>query len=160
MSAVFLLGADSRYTDSSGHGFEPFVDRRRADRFKAPTLLTDRQPTQAPWVDSVIERLIDLTSLQSNWDSYGASAPSMSAALALIEILAQTTSAETPVPAIVPSPHGHFQAEWHENGVDLEVEVVSPTHVDVYFAKDRVQWHDVLRSDLSPLVKALDELVA
>lgn len=154
MNAVFKLGADL-----PNHGFEPFVERRRLSRYKAPTMLVDRDSMRAPWFDDVIERLMELTSLQSNWDSYGASTPTASAALALIEILAQTTSAETPAPAIVPSPHGHFQAEWHENGVDLEVEVVSPTHVDVYFSKDRVQWHDVLRSDMSSLVKALDDLV-
>jgi len=42
-----------------------------------------------------------------------------------MDVLRYVMTAETPSPFVAPTPEGHFQAEWHLNGVDLEVEVVA-----------------------------------
>jgi hypothetical protein len=134
------------------------MDRPRLRRDVTPQLLTDRVSVAAPWLNEVFGRLNELINLPEDWDSYGAKSPSRTAADAIMEILTTTTSSQTPAPTIVPSPHGHFQAEWHVNGVDLEVEVLSPGHIDVFFSSNRTRWSNVLKSDLSLLVAAIDQL--
>lgn len=158
MNAIVKTLDDWSTTDST-IGYARVVDRRRAaPRLRAPTLLVESEPKYAPWLDEVMAQMEELVRLPEDWDTYGASAPSRAAANALFEVLLQTTSVSTPCPAIVPSPAGHFQAEWHENGVDLEVEVISPSHIDVCFGSDHAQWNRVLRSDLKALVDAIDQL--
>jgi hypothetical protein len=108
------------------------------------------------WQLKVIQRLSDLLSLQANWDSYGARPPSASSAIALFTVLQSVMNANTPAPSIVPSPLGHFQAEWHRNGVDLEVEVITPTKIMVSFddAKNP-PWEVELDVDFTRLVEAV-----
>jgi hypothetical protein len=43
-------------------------------------------------------------------------------------------------------------------GIDLEVEVVDASHVEVTYADAQRRWHRVLKHDLTELVRALDKL--
>ncbi|MGO8859080.1 MAG: hypothetical protein ACLQO1_25790 [Steroidobacteraceae bacterium] len=116
--------------------------------------------TAAPlaWQHKVINRLAELTTLKENWDSYGARRPAASSAIALFNVLTAVMDIETPAPSVVPSPLGHFQAEWHRNGVDLEVEVITPTKIAVSFsdASDPTRdWDEELDVDFTRLVEAI-----
>jgi len=124
----------------------------------APALLTDQERQYAPWLADVAAGIDELLGLEANWDSYGAITPTRVAAGALLEILIEVTSPNTPRPVIVPSPAGHFQAEWHENGIDLEIEVISRTQIDVLFESAADSWNLVFKGDLSLLVEAVDQL--
>jgi hypothetical protein len=99
--------------------------------------------------DSVVSRLNELLRLEDNWDSYGASQPSEASAVQLFNVLHSVTTPNTPAPAIVPSPHGHFQAEWHRNGADLEVEVVTPTKILVSYSDATTAWDEELSFDVT-----------
>jgi len=78
----------------------------------------------------------------------------------MLDILTAVLRNDTEAPAVVPSAGGHLQAEWHTNGVDLEVEVLSPTSVAVYYRDQNGQWDQLLSRDLKSLVEAIDRLSA
>jgi hypothetical protein len=107
------------------------------------------------WQHKVVSRLLDLIGLQDNWDSYGASRPSATSAIELVNVLGAVMAIDTPAPSIVPSPHGHFQAEWHVHGVDLEVEVIGPTRILVSFSDAHESWDREVGIDFTHLVQAV-----
>lgn len=110
------------------------------------------------WQEVVSDRLVDLLQLPENWDSYGARAPRWDAANNLVAVLASIMQRKTPSPSIVPSAEGHFQAEWHRNGIDLEVEVVAPTKILVSYTDSQDEWEDELDFDFTRLVSAVKKL--
>lgn len=123
--------------------------------------VVSREPASAgtisipAWQGKVMNRLRDLVCLRDNWDSYGASRPSINSAVDLVSVLGAVMAVDTPAPSIVPSPLGHFQAEWHRNGVDLEVEVVSPTKILVSYSDAINCWDRELKFDFTLLVQAV-----
>ena len=60
----------------------------------------------------------------------------------------------TPAPQLVPTPSGGIQAEWHENGIDLEIETLSSTRFAFYFEDlESGEIEDgVIEADLTPLM--------
>lgn len=80
-----------------------------------------------PAVADVVISLARLSDLDEDWDGYGA----REIDIAAIETAANFVSAEVPDdlanPAVVPTSRGGVQIEWHECGVDLEVQFDSPT---------------------------------
>jgi hypothetical protein len=116
---------------------------------KAPTPAACRTPA---WRRDVLVRLLELTQLKDNWDSYGARRPRVESAAALLAVLNSIMDPETVPPIIVPTPDGHFQAEWHRNKCDLEIEVIDPTRIVVMFTADDVHWEEELSVDFTRLI--------
>ena len=115
------------------------------------------------WRDEVVQKLMYLLSFRPGWDSYESVAPSQDAATDMFAVLTSTMSPHAPSPAIVPSSHGHFQAEWHTPFADLEVEVLSSAQVVASYANRRtgVQWDDRAFSvDLREIARAIAEVAA
>src|SRR5258707_74644 len=110
---------------------------------------------QPQWQPEVMHRLYNLLKLRANWDSYGAKRPSLASANELLKVLASIMSANAPAPSIVPSASGHFQAEWHQNGVDLEIEVVTPTTILVSYSDPQGEWDKNFDFDFTELVQAV-----
>lgn len=63
---------------------------------------------------TALEKLESLRLLKSNWDSYGA---------ASISPEAIATASQFLQPDIVPTSQGGIQLEWHNFGIDLEIEI-------------------------------------
>ena len=51
----------------------------------------------------------------------------------MLEILSEILNEHTPPPSIVPTWCGGIQAEWHRNGVDLEIEVFPSGEIEYFF---------------------------
>jgi hypothetical protein len=135
----------------------PEVRPRRA-KPAAPSSLTKAEEAESGWEDEVVERLIQLLRFPENWDSYGARRPQMQAANELLAVLYAVMQRNTPAPSVVPAAQGHFQAEWHRNGIDLEVEVASPTSIFMWSCDGVVELEEELDFDLSPLVSVIKRL--
>lgn len=148
----------SRYGDVETYvsSEDVYLPRRLSERY--PQSITSREHACKEWYRPVAVRVIELLSLSEDWDSYGASVPTWVGARALLDVLNAVMGAKTPVPFIAPSPDGHFQAEWHLNGIDLEVEVFGPTHIDVSYVGPNARWREALTNDLGPLVQAIDTI--
>jgi len=66
----------------------------------------------------------------------------------------------TPVPSIVPTNSGGIQLEWHRNGVDLEIEVISARKFGVLFVDPASgeERDEVISSNLRTLARAIARL--
>lgn len=84
----------------------------------------------------VIERMAELVALPRGWDSRNASPVSYTALRRTIEFLLEYVADGIDCPVVVPTVRGGLQLEWHNNGVDVEVEVGSDGHVSC-LAEDR-----------------------
>ncbi len=112
---------------------------------------------------SAIERLrsdlTELAQLEANWDSYGAPRISMDAIGAALDTLPELLSAGAPFPHIAPTPRGGIQAEWHRGSCTLELEFVSPVHIELSYEDDVTGdiEDEVLNYDLSSLYRLVGE---
>lgn len=113
------------------------------------------------WWAEAIQRIGMLLDLPDNWDSYGAKAPRTSIAYRAVDILQEIALPGIPQPAIVPTPRGNIQFEWHEQGVDLELEVLSQAKINVSFedSETGVEWDDELDYNLTRLSDSLKLLI-
>ena len=75
------------------------------------------------WLTTTVERMNELLELQPNWDSYGARCVEKHAVETALEILGTVMRPNTSPPTVVPTVEGGIQLEWHQNHIDLEVEV-------------------------------------
>jgi hypothetical protein len=94
-------------------------------------------------MSSTIEQMLGLLELAEDWDSYGAPPISPGAVGFALAYLARAMRPETPAPAVVPSPSGGLQFEWHDQGVDLEVESLPTGRFEIYIgypAKNIEEW--------------------
>lgn len=87
--------------------------------------------TRHPWLGEIIQKAGELLQLKENWNSYGGkpiAKKAMAAALAFIESMMRTP---TPKPQLVPCSNGGVQIEWHEQGIDAEVEFYPDGNVGI-----------------------------
>ena len=89
------------------------------------------RPPQPQWLRPTIQRTLILLWDDDNWND--GTKPIEPAAVAnLLSLLVFILDDTAPTPTIVPTWRGGVQAEWHTNGVDLEIEV-DPTEPAQYF---------------------------
>ncbi len=83
------------------------------------------------WLEPTILRMLDLPWDDDNWND-DAKRTDPVAAANLFRLLTSILDDAAPPPSIVPTWRGGVQAEWHKNGVDLEIEV-DPTEPGEYY---------------------------
>jgi len=109
------------------------------------------------WVWNVLDGISKLGSFKPNWDTYGGLPVEPASISAGLELLAATMGTTTPAPAVVPTSPGGIQFEWHEAGVDLELEISPRGQASMVFENpgdDEYVEVDALTS-LSELQRAL-----
>ncbi|MBX9569845.1 MAG: hypothetical protein K2X77_13185 [Candidatus Obscuribacterales bacterium] len=84
-------------------------------------------------VNSLVDRLDSLIQLPPNWDSHGARAVAFNAAMNTIRLFCEVMFVSTPQPQVVPTNKGNLQLEWHQCGIDLEIEVSNTGEVHAFF---------------------------
>ena len=109
------------------------------------------------WFRPTLEAMLDLRSRSSapSWESEKIQDSAMDA---MLNVLAKALDSQTPPPTIVRTWDGGLQAEWHRNGVDLEIEVGPDRKAAYYFFSEseeieRPVWDDIAR--LAGCAKAL-----
>ena len=134
-------------------------DFERSGCFPDEVVSCERQVPQ--WWTEAIQRIGMLMDLSDNWDSYGAKAPNVSIAHCAVDILQEIALPGIPQPAIVPTPRGNIQFEWHEQGIDLELEVLSQAKISVSFedSETGAEWDVELDYNLTPLSDSLKLLI-
>lgn len=101
--------------------------QRRGNRLKVIPMGIERSILDV--LMPVIERMAELVALPRGWDSRNASPVSDTALRRTIEFLLEHVADGIDCPVVVPTVHGGLQLEWHNNGVDVEVEVAPDGHV-------------------------------
>lgn len=89
------------------------------------------------WARGLLRKISELGDLEEDWDSYGAQPIDPRCAVTAAEIILNLMDSEMPAPSIVPTTGGGVQLEWHRAGADLEIEIQSPTKVEVFFEDGR-----------------------
>jgi hypothetical protein len=85
------------------------------------------EPTPPDWVVPVLHEICRLGSLPANWNSYGAQPIQPAIAVEAIIFALNYLVQGDPLPSVVPTARGGILLEWHEGGVDLEVDIRSPS---------------------------------
>jgi hypothetical protein len=123
--------------------------------------LSDAPPS---WLHSVKAQIEECATFKVGWDSYAAKPISSIACAAAYRIVRELAARETPVPSVVPTSDGYLQFEWHINGVDLEIRVLSTTKIEVSFEDARNELPPMedseFRYDFRDVKKAIDLLAA
>jgi hypothetical protein len=76
------------------------------------------------WMSPAIARLRALLSLPPNWNSYGSMPIAPSTIHRALQFMVSALPSRAPTPAIVPTPSGGVQLEWHQDGLDVEIELL------------------------------------
>lgn len=92
------------------------------------------QVNNTGWETDVSNRLEVLQRLNSNWDLQGAYPIRDDVINFAVTMLSGIMANTTPAPQIFPLANGGIQLEWHERGIDLEIEIPRPG--DIYFTFD------------------------
>jgi hypothetical protein len=104
----------------------PALDR--GSRFGRRGLNVRVMGAHADWLVDTIARLNHLLTLESGWDGEQAEEISLDAAARAVDLVVRAAALSTPAPAIIPSPDGNVQIEWHLGGLDIEI-VAQPRSV-------------------------------
>jgi len=74
------------------------------------------------WLIPTLRRSAPLLLLPSNWNCQGAPAVERTAIQAAVDALWSFMSDQSSIPQWTPTRTGGVQLDWHENGIDLEIE--------------------------------------
>ena len=86
----------------------------------------------ASWLDEAEKRLRELRHLPIGWDGHDGKPLDPLTSMSAADILISANNEGTPMPAIMPLSCGGLQVEWHRNGWDVEIEILSPDKGNVY----------------------------
>lgn len=144
---VILMGVDRRTSGSAA----------RWVRREPPGGGEQRKP--ASWFQPTIEATAKLRwGIERLPD--GARGTQPQAVADLLRLLATVLDNESPSPSIVPTWRGGVQAEWHENGVILEIEVDPDGSVEYYFSGHGEEYEGLIEDDVSQLTRRARYLVS
>ena len=113
------------------------IIQRRGDRLLIVPVKVSRSvlETLRPVLETlrpVIERVAELVALPGGWNSYDASPVSATAMHRTLEFLLEHVTPGVDRPDVVPTVRGGLQLEWHNNGLDVEVEIASDGPVSLF----------------------------
>jgi len=112
------------------------------------------------WIISLRDRFDELTSLPKGWDGYAGKPVSFNCAQFAANLLESLFSPNIPPPQLVPGSDGTLQIEWHQNQLDIEIDVLKPYRIiATYFnhATDKEEEIE-LQADFTKLSEWIVEL--
>ena len=127
----------------------------------ASTPFVDAIPREScDWIRGLRARFAELTSLPRGWDGYGGSPVSRSCAVFAIEILERIYRSDVQAPQLVPGGDGTLQLEWHDQGFDIELEIMGANKVVAtrYDHHSEQEEELTLEADITMIDKWMEEL--
>lgn len=125
------IGGSTQTARLSARGYSEFLDPEEEPSHRV--MIDVSGWTAPPWFGQVAGRIMQLNSLEEDWDSYGGRSPSVATAVTAIKVLALLANV-VPAPDVVPTSTGGVQLEWSTGGVELEIEVLSPVRLRLWYA--------------------------
>lgn len=120
------LATDPRYLGLPWSG----ADEQRgiaafAAHLRRPTVNVhiDREADEPVWLAGVLQRMRAVGELTDGWDGEGARSPTSAALTSALHVLGRFMGRDSTTPAVVPTPEGGVQFEWHDAGWDVQVEI-------------------------------------
>lgn len=112
--------------ESTGAGAWPWSTPSGVVWSSPPTARLQKVPA---WLSPAIAKLNALLTLPQNWNSYGSLPIEPATIRRAFQFMVQALPSQAPAPAIVPTPSGGIQLEWHQDGIDLEIELL-PSRIE------------------------------
>lgn len=87
------------------------------------------------WQMQTIDKVIKLSNLPENWDSYDGKPPAPNTILLAIKLIASLPWSyfdDVPVPAVIPTSEGGLQLEWNSENRELELEVRPSGQIELF----------------------------
>ena len=136
---------------------EAIAKPERIARSSTPVLSNFPEPN---WLDSVAHQITNIIELSEGWDGFRAGPIRRDVIDFAIHVLSEIMSRNTPAPHITPMSHEGLMIEWHENDIDLEVEIERPAHLWVSYQDERenIDEEKPISSDLSMLTEPINKL--
>jgi hypothetical protein len=118
------------------------------------------QPQLGPWLGQVLEGVLNVLDLEENWDGYGGRPVRPAAVRAALDLLKGEMRYRSAPPAVVPTSSGGIQLEWHERGIDFEIEVDPDGGVTMVYEDDErgIDWEGTLAEGRPFLRRAITTL--
>ena len=112
-----------------------------------------------PWLEPTIQAMLALPWDNDNWND-DAAATHPRAAATLLTVLVIVLDDATPPPAIIPTWRGGVQAEWHRNGVDLEIEADPDGALEYYFRSPTEEYEESALPNIEQLTRLARSVAA
>lgn len=78
------------------------------------------------WIQTLRNRLDEISSLPNGWDGYFGRAVTFTNALFAANLINRLYRKDISPPSLVPGGDGTIQIEWHEGGYDIELDIAEP----------------------------------
>lgn len=115
----------------------------------------DQEPDD--WFMPILNQVCNLGQLSRDWNSYGARAIDPKTAALAVNVLLEVLSESDPFPSVVPTSRGGVLLEWHDGGVDLEVDVRSPWSLQVSY-EDGTKVEEIEHAEISFIQEKISSL--
>ncbi len=129
----------------------------RIPSLPSPELSDLKEPK---WHQAVFEQLHDVSRLDEGWDGFGAGPIRRDVVTFTAHVLDQIMLPTAPPPQVTPMSHGGLMLEWHENGIDLEIEIEKPGRLWVSFEDhiEHIEHEGPMTVDLQQLLMPISKL--
>lgn len=136
---------------------EAAAERVRMEPLPLPELSKLKEPV---WHRSVLQQVQEILALRDGWDGFNAGPIKNDVIEFSVRVLEDIMRPNTPAPHMTPMSHEGLMLEWHENGIDLEIEVERPGDLWVSFEDtvERIEEEKPLKSDLRTLAGPIEKL--
>ncbi len=116
--------------------------------------------SEPKWEGSVVHQLLAASFLREGWDGFGAGPIRRDVIIFTTHVLEQIMLPNTPAPHVTPMSHGGLMIEWHEHGIELEIEIEKPGHMWVSFedSLENIDQEEPVSSDLRMFIMPIEKL--
>jgi hypothetical protein len=155
-NGAFLTGPGPEKRASERNGREVVRERHGTQGTTLEFISTAGYPS---WLLAVLQRLLPLTKLPANWDSYGSLPPSFEFVQRVVAQLNDAEALNVAAPDVVPMAGGGIQLEWGLGNKELEIAFLGNGRLSYLVCTptgDPLEEDEVHGPDISLLRKALD----
>lgn len=99
------------------------------------------------WLNQTIAEIVRLMWLPGDWSSDNPRQIEPKSIEKILAVLLTILDSDSTPPAVVPTTRGGVQVEWHQNGIDLEIEAFNSSKLEYYFSDSKGEKEGTIEDD-------------
>jgi hypothetical protein len=111
------------------------------------SLKTASEISSVKWLNQTIIGLVRLLWLPKDWSSDNPERINPRVIEKILALLLTILEPDSPPPVVVPTTRGGVQVEWHQNGIDLEIEAFNSSKLEYYFGGSEGEQEGAIEDD-------------
>ncbi len=112
---------------------------------------TASEKSSAKWLRQTVVELVRLLGLPKDWNSDNPARINPKAIEKILALLLTILDSDSTPPVVVPTSQGGVQVEWHQNGIDLEIEAFNSGNPEYFFSGPGGEQEGTIENDPTPL---------